>query len=239
MKPWIFVDQTAAPDGTVLILKSRDREFLLLADNKPLMSSDEHGSEDALATLGCRRITSAAAPHVLVGGLGMGFTLRAALDVLPPTATVVVAELVPAVVRWNRGPLGPLAGHPLGDARVLVEETDVAIALRSKPGTFDAILLDVDNGSDALTTSTNGWLYSDSGVAAIRLGAGPTRRPRDVAGVRTTGDSRGVCGSTALRLTSSTSAAGRSAAHATPSCSPTSPSAGSPSETAPTCVRRC
>ena len=167
MKRWIFVDQTAAPDGTVLTLKSRDREFLLLADDKPLMSSDEHGSEDALATLGCRRITSAAAPHVLVGGLGMGFTLRAALDVLPPTATVVVAELVPAVVRWNRGPLGPLAGHPLGDARVLVEETDVAIALRSKPGKFDAILLDVDNGSDALTTSTNGWLYSDRGVAAI------------------------------------------------------------------------
>ena len=168
MKPWILVDQAAAPDGTLLTLKSRDREFLLLADHKPLMSSDEHGSEDALATLGCRRIASAAAPHVLIGGLGMGYTLRAALDVLPSAARVVVAELVPAVVRWNRGPLGPLASHPLDDGRVRVEETDVAIAVRSNPGKFDAVLLDVDNGSDALTTSTNGWLYSDLGVAAIR-----------------------------------------------------------------------
>jgi spermidine synthase len=168
VKPWILVDQTAAPDGTVLTLKSRDGGFLLLADNKPLMSSDEHGSEDALAALGCRRITTAAAPHVLIGGLGMGFTLRAALDVLPAAATVVVAELVPAVVRWNRGPLGPLAGHPLDDVRVRVDETDVAIAVRLNPGKFDAVLLDVDNGSDALTTSTNGWLYSDRGVAALR-----------------------------------------------------------------------
>jgi spermidine synthase len=105
---------------------------------------------------------------VLIGGLGMGFTLRAALDVLPPAATVVVAELVPAVVGWNRGPLGPLAGHPLRDPRVRVEETDVAIAVRRNPGKFDAVLLDVDNGSDALTTSTNGWLYGDWGVEALR-----------------------------------------------------------------------
>jgi spermidine synthase len=168
VKPWIFVGDAAAPDGTALTLKSRDGEFLLLADNKPLMSSDEHGSEDALASLACRRIKSVAAPHVLIGGLGMGFTLRAALDVLPSSATVVVAELVPAVVGWNRGPLGPLAGHPLEDKRVRIEETDVAIAVRSNPGTFDAVLLDVDNGSDALTTSTNGWLYRDRGVAAIR-----------------------------------------------------------------------
>jgi spermidine synthase len=168
MKPWIFIEDTAAPDGTALTLKRRDGEFLLLADNKPLMSSDEHGSEDALATLACRRIASAAAPHVLIGGLGMGFTLRAALDVLPAAATVVVAELVPAVVRWNRGPLGPLAGRPLDDARVRVDETDVAIAVRLNPEKFDAVLLDVDNGSDALTTSTNGWLYSDRGIAALR-----------------------------------------------------------------------
>jgi spermidine synthase len=168
VKPWIFVGDAAAPDGTALTLKSRDGQFLLLADNKPLMSSDEHGSEDALASLACRRITSGAAPHVLIGGLGMGFTLRAALDALPPAATVVVAELVPAVVGWNRGPLGPLAGHPLDDPRVRVEETDVAIAVRSNPGKFDAVLLDVDNGSDALTTSTNGWLYSDRGIAALR-----------------------------------------------------------------------
>lgn len=168
MKPWILVGQTAAPDGTPLTLQSRDGEFLLLADGKPLMSSRMHASEDALATLACRRLKALPAPHVLIGGLGMGFTLRAALDLLPPAATVVVAELVPAVVSWNQGPLGPLAGDPLSDARVRVEETDVAIAVRSNRGVFDAVLLDVDNGSDALTTSTNGWLYSDRGVDAIR-----------------------------------------------------------------------
>jgi len=168
MKPWVLVGQTTAPDGTPLTLQSRDREFLLLADGKPLMSSQMHGSEDALATLACRRIGKIPNPHVLIGGLGMGFTLRAALDVLPSTATVVVAELVPAVVSWNRGPLGPLAGRPLDDGRVRVEETDVAIAVRANPGKFDAVLLDVDNGSDALTTSTNGWLYSDHGIGAIR-----------------------------------------------------------------------
>ena len=168
MKPWVLIGEASAPDGTVLTLQSRDREFLLLAGGKPLMSSDQHGSEDALATLACRRIASAAAPHVLIGGLGMGFTLRAALDALPPAATVVVAELVPAVVTWNRGPLGPLAGHPLDDGRVRVEEVDVSIAVRSHPGKFDAVLLDVDNGSDALTTSTNGWLYSDRGIDALR-----------------------------------------------------------------------
>ena len=173
MKPWILIGQAAAPDGTALTLKRRGDEFLLLADNKPLMSSDQHGSEDALATLGCRRIRSVAAPRILVGGLGMGYTLRAALDVLPPAATVVVAELVPAVVSWNRGPLGPLAGHPLDDPRVRVEETDVAVAVRSSPGRFDAVLLDVDNGSEALTTATNWWLYSDRGVDALRAALSP------------------------------------------------------------------
>lgn len=168
MKPWIIVGETTAPDGTPLKLQSRDGEFLLLAGGQPLMSSQVHGSEDALATLACSRIRSVAAPHVLIGGLGMGFTLRAALDGLPPAATVVVAELVPTVVTWNRGPLGPLAAHPLDDSRVRVEEIDVADAVRSNPGKFDAVLLDVDNGSDALTTSTNGWLYSDRGVDALR-----------------------------------------------------------------------
>jgi spermidine synthase len=168
VKPWVLLGQTAAPDGTPLTLQSRDGELLLLADGKPLMSSRMHASEDALATLACRRIRTLTRPQVLIGGLGMGFTLRAALDVLPPTATVVVAELVPAVVTWNQGPLGPLADHPLRDARVRVEETDVAVTLRSNPGRFHAVLLDVDNSSDALVASGNAWLYSDHGVAAIR-----------------------------------------------------------------------
>jgi len=98
----------------------------------------------------------------------MGFTLRATLDLLPPTATVVVAELVPAVVDWNRGPLGPLAGHPLKDRRVRVEVGDVGATLRASTGRFDAVLLDVDNGPAAFTTPDNAGLYDDGGLAAAR-----------------------------------------------------------------------
>ena len=107
-------------------------------------------------------------PRVLVGGLGMGFTLRATLDHLPAAASVVVAELLPAVVEWNRGPLGPLAGHPLKDRRVRVELGDVAAALRSSVDAFDAVLLDVDNGPAAFATSGNAALYNDAGLAAAR-----------------------------------------------------------------------
>jgi spermidine synthase len=107
-------------------------------------------------------------PCVLVGGLGMGFTLRATLDFLPPDAIVEVAELVPAVVDWNRGPLGPLAGHPLKDRRVRVHVGDVAVMLGAGPGRFDAVLLDVDNGPAAFTSSDNARLYDDRGLAAAR-----------------------------------------------------------------------
>src|SRR5690242_17572805 len=130
------------------------------------MSSGMYGSEQALATLGCRRAQTLERPCVLIGGLGMGFTLRATLDFLPPDATVVVAELLPDVVEWTRGPLGPLASHPLKDKRVRIEIADVAVTLRSSPGKFDAVLLDVDNGPSALTASDNSWLYGDRGIAA-------------------------------------------------------------------------
>ncbi len=110
---------------------------------------------------------------MLVGGLGMGFTLRATLDLLPPDASVVVAELVPAVVDWNRGLLGPLAGHPLKDRRVLVEVGDVAASLRASPGRFDVVLLDVDNGPAAFTASQNAGLYDDRGLAAARASLKP------------------------------------------------------------------
>jgi spermidine synthase len=105
---------------------------------------------------------------VVVGGLGMGFTLRATLDVLPQGATVIVAELVAGVVTWNRGPLGPLAGHPLKDSRTEVHVGDVAALMRASRRRFDAVLLDVDNGPDAFTTPANSWLYGDAGLAAIR-----------------------------------------------------------------------
>ena len=167
MRPLELLAETQAPDGTLLSLTRRDRELIILAAGKPLMSSRMHGSEGALATFGCRYI-SARDPRVLVGGLGMGFTLRATLDLLPVEATVVVAELIPAVVDWNRGPLGPLAGHPLQDPRVSVALGDVAATIRRNTGAFDAILLDVDNGPDAFTAVGNAGLYNDAGIAAAR-----------------------------------------------------------------------
>jgi spermidine synthase len=163
-----ILGETVSPDGTALKLTRRDKEYIILANGKSLMSSSMHGSEEALAAFACRRVRTLEEPSVLVGGLGMGFTLRATLDVLPPDATVVVAELLPAVVEWNRGPLGPLAGHPLKDKRVRIEMCDVAVTLRSGTGRFDAVILDVDNGPTAFTASDNSWLYDDRGIAAAR-----------------------------------------------------------------------
>jgi spermidine synthase len=151
-----------------LRLTRRDSEYIILANGKSLMSSRMHGSEEALAMFACRRAGTLEEPCVLIGGLGMGFTLRATLDLLPRDATVVVAEMVPAVVEWNRGPLGPLAEHPLKDKRVRIEVSDVAVTLRSAQDKFDAVLLDVDNGPTAFTTSDNAWLYDDRGIAAAR-----------------------------------------------------------------------
>ena len=168
MKPFELLGQTLSPDGTVMKLIRRSDEYLILADGATLMSSRMHGSEEALATFACQRARMLEQPTVLIGGLGMGFTLRATLDLLPPDATVVVAELVPAVVEWNRGPLGPLAGHPLKDKRVRVETGDVAVTLSSRLGQFDAVLLDVDNGPTAFTASNNAGLYDNRGIAAAR-----------------------------------------------------------------------
>ena len=165
MKSFELLDQTLSPDGTILKLVRRGDEYLILADGAVLMSSRMHGSEAALAGFACQRARTLKRPSLLVAGLGMGFTLRATLDLLPPDASVVVAELVPAVVGWNRGPLGPLAGHPLEDKRVRVEIGDVAVTLVSSPDQFDAVLLDVDNGPAAFTASANAGLYDDRGIA--------------------------------------------------------------------------
>jgi len=168
VKPWELLGQTTTPDGSDMALTRRDSEYVILVGGRSLMSSRMHGSEEALATLACRRLRTVDEPCVLVGGLGLGFTLRATLDLLPPHASVVVAELVPAVVEWNRGPLGPLAGHPLADKRVTIEVGDVAATLRASRNRFDAVLLDVDNGPAALTASDNAGLYDDRGLAAAR-----------------------------------------------------------------------
>lgn len=166
MKPIELLGQALSRDGTVLKLIRRSDEYVILANGKSLMSSRMHGSEEALATFACRNIAALERPNVLIGGLGMGYTLRATLDLLPPGATVVVAEIVPAVVEWNRGPLAALAGHPLADARVRVEIDDVAVTLTSQRGHFDGVLLDVDNGPAAFSGSNNDGLYDDRGIAA-------------------------------------------------------------------------
>ena len=168
MQPLELIGETLTPNGIDMKLTRRGNEYIILANGKSLMSSRMHGSEEALATLACRRVRTLEQPCVLVGGLGMGFTLRATLDFLPSDALVVVAELVPAVVEWNRGPLGPLAGHPLKDKRVRVDVGDVAVTLSSVPAQFDAVLLDVDNGPAAFTAPGNAGLYDDRGLAAAR-----------------------------------------------------------------------
>jgi spermidine synthase len=169
LKPWELLAQTRTPDDEEMTLTRQDREYVILAGGRSLMSSRMHGSEEALAMLALRRARTLEEPCVLVGGLGMGFTLRATLDLLPPEATVIVAELVPAVVEWNRGPLGPLASHPLKDQRVVVDVGDVAATLRNSPRRFDAILLDVDNGPTAFTSAHNARLYDDGGLKAARM----------------------------------------------------------------------
>jgi spermidine synthase len=175
MKPWELLGETCTPDGRQVRLTRQDTEYVILVDGKPLMSSRRHGSEEALATLGCQHARTMDEPQVLVGGLGMGFTLRATLDLLPRGAIVTVAELLPAIVEWNRGPLGSLAENPVKDPRVRIELGDVGRVLRaSEPSGFDAILLDVDNGPAAFTVPQNAGLYDNAGVSAayVALRAG-------------------------------------------------------------------
>jgi spermidine synthase len=173
VKPREVLGRSRTAEGTELTLVQHGDEYIIMAAGQVLMSSRTHASEEALAVLGCARARALASPHVLVGGLGMGFTLRAALEILPGTATVVLAELVPAVVRWNRGPVGPLANHPLRDPRVRIEDCDVRHCLRASTDRFDAVLLDVDNGPTALTSSSNDGLYSAAGIAAVRTSLRP------------------------------------------------------------------
>jgi spermidine synthase len=171
VKPWTTLGRATTPDGSWLELREHDGEYVIRADGYDLMTSRQHGSEDAMMALACPKPRPDA--RVLIGGLGMGYTLRATLDALPAGASAVVAELVPEVVEWNNGPLGELAGRPLEDPRVTVRLGDVSAATREVPGSFDAILLDVDNGPGALTQRTNGWLYSPAGLAAIHAALRP------------------------------------------------------------------
>jgi spermidine synthase len=156
------------PGGDELRLFRRDKDFMIVLDRNELMNSRMSGSEEALATLTCARLKNRTNPRLLIGGYGMGFTLRAALKVLPAGTSVVVAELVPEIIAWARGPMADLTAGCLDDRRVSVVEEDVAAVIAASRGAYDAILLDVDNGPDGLTRAENNALYSMDGLGAAR-----------------------------------------------------------------------
>lgn len=167
MIAWEILGRARVPGNSAeLSLFKRGREFSIRVNGRELMNSRLHGSEEMLSRLACGRIADRSRARVVIGGLGMGFTLAAALQRLGDECRVEVAELVPEVVAWNRGPLAHLAGHPLADERVTVVEDDVVHVLKEGKTAYDAILLDVDNGPDGLVSKGNGWLYSRVGLAA-------------------------------------------------------------------------
>lgn len=168
MKRFVLLDTAQIPGGSgALCLFEYGEDFVIKiagGDGGQLMNTRMHGSEDALAAIPCRKVAGRPDSRVLIGGLGMGFTLAAALQNLGKSAAVEVAELVPGVVEWNRGPLGAKAGYPLLDPRTRVLQQDVAERLKAAELAYDAIMLDVDNGPEGLTQRRNGWLYSASGL---------------------------------------------------------------------------
>jgi len=168
MKRFVLLDTTPIPDdGGALCLFEYGEDFVIKFEGgrgNQLMNTRMHGSEDALAEIPCKRVAGRPQVRVLIGGLGMGFTLAAALRQLGTDAEVQVAELVPGVIEWNRGPLGEKSGYPLRDPRATVLNDDFAAILKAGPGAYDAIMLDVDNGPEGLTQKSNSWLYSMEGL---------------------------------------------------------------------------
>ncbi len=193
---WKVLASIKTAEGALELRQRGEREFLITIAGRVLMTSVARRSEEALSTLACAKLSAhSRAPRVVIGGLGMGFTLRAALDVAGESAGIAVAELVPAVVAWNRTMLAALSGDALADPRVTVHEADVAGLIGAAPAAWDAILLDVDNGPVAMARAANDRLYDLAGLraahAALRPGgvlavwsaipdAGFTRRLRAV-----------------------------------------------------------
>ncbi len=171
MLEWTTIDRARQPDGVEFTLARHDDEWVVRVDGRTLMSSRMHASEEALAEEALSRVDEPRA--VLIGGLGLGFTLRAALDRVGPSCRVTVAELVPAIVKWNQEHTGDLAGHPLRDARCEVVIGDVRRVLRAHRARFDAVLLDVDNGPVALSSASNQALYGERGLRACREALAP------------------------------------------------------------------
>jgi spermidine synthase len=168
MKPRTRLGTARSPGGVEMALYQHDRDFSIEIDGENLMNSRQHESELALARLGCAHLVDSRAPAVLIGGLGMGYTLRQALDMLAPDARVTVGELLAEVVQWNREYLGALNGYPLTDTRVEVLTGDVIRTIRKANNDYDAILLDVDNGPRAMSDPGNRRLYGHQGISACR-----------------------------------------------------------------------
>jgi len=173
MVPWSLLDTAAVPGGGELRLLRRGAEFSIRLGHNELMNSRLSGSEQALAILACEKLRARKRPHILIGGLGMGFTLRAALAALGTQARITVAELVPAVVVWARGPMAKVFGNSLTDPRVSLHEADVGDLIQSGRSAYNAILLDVDNGPEGLTRQANDVLYDLDGLRAARTALRP------------------------------------------------------------------
>ncbi len=166
MKQRTLLGQASIPGGdrVLKLYQGKDDCTIVISGKGELMSTRRHASEDALGALACQLLPRPDSASVLIGGLGMGFTLAAVLNATGARSKVVVAELVPEVVEWNKGPLGQHSGNPLADARTTVYLGDVSDLLRSATPSYDVIALDVDNGPEALSTSGNNWLYSSEGI---------------------------------------------------------------------------
>ena len=170
MRHWTELGKAVIPgtEQALFLYQGKDDFFIKISGGGELMSTRKHGSEDALGSLPCQRLQNAHAAKVLIGGLGMGFTLAAVLKTVGKEAVVTVAELIPEVVEWNRGPLGECSGNPLNDPRSRIHVGDVAQLLRDSKACFDVIALDVDNGPEGLTKSANDWLYTSTGILAAQ-----------------------------------------------------------------------
>jgi spermidine synthase len=187
MIPWVHLGSAQIPNnGGMLKFSQRGNEFSIRLSGirGELMNSRVYNSEQVLSQLGCAHLSSQDNAQVLVGGLGMGYTLAAALKAVNSSSQVTVAELIPEVITWNQGPLGNCAGNPLLDSRTKVHIGDVADLLKTRKPTFDAVLLDVDNGPEGLTHADNNWIYSEPGLAEIYL----TLRPQGMLAIWSAGD---------------------------------------------------
>jgi len=173
VKKWTTVDRALTPDGKTISLEEHDGSYAIRVDGVPLMSTRQHGSEERLAELACAHVRDIRHARVLIGGLGFGFTLKAALAALPTDAKVVTAEILGAVIAWNRNPAYGLAANAMSDPRVTVVQKDVAEVIREGRRGFDSIVLDVDNGPAALSTGGNGRLYEMGGLCDVRAALRP------------------------------------------------------------------